>query len=440
MSIELFQQIIIDFQNRKKITLTKRDLKLNFIPNMALGIVGVRRCGKTYRTYQFVNELRKIKPSVKSENICRIQFNDHRLIRIPSTELHIIDDAYYSLYPDKRANEDVYFIFDEIHRIQGWEDYILYLLETPTHKVVVTGSTATLLRGEFASQLRGKILPVELYTFSFREFLRHYKIKPDFVSSKGRSFLQNALKKYLKQGGFPGLLDIPETQHVELLRTYWDTMLLRDIIEAHEKENINIAVLRYFADALITRIGCPMTVTKLAVNMKNAGLSFSMETLYKYLSYLSDAFMIDTVEICSESERVRARNYRKVYCIDWALANAVAFGAGTDPTRALENLIYIELKRRVFNVNYYKTKEGYEIDFVVSDNNKNIELIQVAFSLDDDNVKEREIRALISAAKFFNTKNVKIITFNDEKTEHIKNITIEIIPAWKWLTGSKKTA
>jgi len=430
MTIELFQRIIIDYQSREKPKLTPRDLTLPFVPNMALGIVGTRRGGKTYRTHQLATELGN---NIYPENICRVQFNDHRIVNIPSDQLHMIDEAYYALYPNKRYKEKVLFLFDEIHRVEGWEDYILYLLETETHQVVITGSTATLTRGQFASQLRGKILPVELFPFSFKEFTRHYHIKHDDISSKGRSYLQNALLKFLKQGGFPGLLDLQEDRHTELLRTYWDTMLLRDIIEAHQTENMNIAVLRYFSDALIARVGCPMTTSRLAENMKNAGLSFSKDTLYRYLSYLSDAYMIYNVEYYSESERIRARNYKKIYCIDWALAFSVSHGAGIDVTRALENMVYIELIRRGFQVYYYKTREGHEVDFVASDNQKRLELIQVAYSLEDESVRKREYRALKATASHLKTKSIKIITLNEEKEEIINGIVIDIIPAWKWL-------
>ncbi len=162
------QQIIIDYQNKQKPKLTQRDIRLNFIPNMALGIVGVRRGGKTFRTHQLVAEIEQDRIG---ENICRIQFNDHRLARIPATDLHMIDEAYYALFPNKRSEEEVLFIFDEIHRIKGWEDYVLYLLESEFHKVVITGSTASLVKGNFDSQLRGKVFSQELYPFSFREYL-----------------------------------------------------------------------------------------------------------------------------------------------------------------------------------------------------------------------------------------------------------------------------
>ena len=241
------------------------------------------------------------------------------------------------------------------------------------------------------------------------------------------------METYLTQGGFPGLLNIAKERHFDLLRNYWDTMLLRDIIEAHSDENINISLLRYFSDSLITRVGCPMSVNKLAKTIKAAGFNFTQDTLYRYLLYLSDAYMIHTVDIFSESERVRARNYKKVYCIDWALANAISYGAGVDKTRALENMVYIELKRRGYKVNYYKTRDDFEIDFVVTNHNKEIELIQVAYSLDDEEVRNREFRAIVKSAGFLKSNSSMVITINDDFIEVVDGVLIKIIPVWKWL-------
>jgi len=429
MDIELIQGIILKNQKNSRINLTQRDLKLSFIPNMALGIVGSRRCGKTFRTYQLINELKDI---IGPLNVCRIQFNDHRLLRIPSSSLHIIDDAYYSLYPSKRNKEDVLFIFDEIHRIEGWEDYILYLLEDLSHKVVITGSTSTLLNGQFASQLRGKVFTLEETPFSFREFLRHYKISEDFITSEGQSYLQNGFKKYLEQGGYPGLLDISKKLHRELLQSYWDTMLLRDVVEAHSEEHINIAALRYFADSLIAKLSCPMTVSKLVHHMKSEGFRFGKNSLYDYLGYLSDAFMIFTISFYSKAERVKARNYKKVYCVDWALGQAVCGAEGIDPTRILENIVFMELYRRKYDISYYRTKEGYEIDFIINRDNST-EIVQVCYTLNNETVKNREIRAIVNSAEFLKIDKITIITFNEKEIIKETGLIINVIPVWRWL-------
>ncbi len=430
MDKESIQKIILDYQTKYVEDITPRYLKIDFIPYMAAGITGVRRCGKTFRTHQLAEELAS---KGLRENICRIQFNDHRLISIPSTELHLIDSAYYALFPEKRNSEEVYFIFDEIHRIKGWEDYILYLIESKFHKVIITGSTATLQRGEYASALRGKLFPYELSPFSFGEFLRHYKIKENMKTTKECDLLLNNIKKYIEQGGFPGLFDIPENRHSEMLRTYWDTMILRDIIESHPEDNINVQLLRFFADSLVARIACPMTVNKLSENIQNAGLSFGKDTLYKFLAYLSDAYMIFPVEIYSASEKVRSKNYKKIYCADWALARAVSYAESIDDTRAFENLIYLELKRRGYAINYYKTREEHEVDFVISKKGRIEGLLQACYSLDKSEVKNREFRALVKSAQFLKTDNLSVITVDNEGVEVIDGLKINIYSAWKWL-------
>jgi predicted AAA+ superfamily ATPase len=434
MNLPLFQKIIKDFQIRSLPPLTQRDLKLSFIKDMSLAIVGARRGGKTYRTFQFIHDL--MQQEVQKENFCRIQFNDHRLRSISIDHLHMIDEAFYSLYPAKQMKEVIYFIFDEIHRVTGWEDYILYLLENPLHRILLTGSTSKLLKGEIASALRGKNFSVELFPFSFREFIRHYNVEEDTISSQGQSRLRKMLQKYLDQGGFPGLLDLVPHLHIDLLQSYWDTMVLRDIIEAHTKDNINITSFSHFSQALLSRISCPMTVRKIMTNMEHMGLSFSPETLYRYLRYLEEAFMIYTIPIHSKSEKIRNRNYRKVYAIDWALADAIAPAEGVDITRKFENLIFIELLRRGYQVSYYLTRKNYEIDFIATNKTaqkKVRHLYQVCYHFHDPEVRDRELRGILESSSFLNIQDVFVITFNEEETIDMNGVKVNVLPAWKWL-------
>jgi predicted AAA+ superfamily ATPase len=436
MNLSTFQRMITDFHTRPLPSLTTRDAPVSFVRDMSLAIVGARRCGKTYRTYQFIRQ--HLEQGGRLENICRVQFNDHRLSGLTRADLSSIDEAYYSLYPEKRGREAVVFVFDEIHRIDGWEDYILHLLDEPTQRVLITGSTSRLLRGEIASALRGKNLPVALYPFSFREFLRHYGVAPDAVSSRGQGHLRKLMRRYLQQGGFPGLLDAEERLQVELLQTYWDTMVLRDVIEAHPDANIPIAVFSHFAQALVARTACPFTVRAIVSGMREAGLSFTAETIYSYLHFLEEAFMVFTVPIFSPSEKVRQRNYHKVYTIDWALAQAVAPADGVDVTRQLENMVYLELRRRGWEVSYYRTRQGWEIDFVAVRKARHAPrrlLCQVAYTVKGKDARERELRGLAEAARYLRAERVVVVTFNDEETVDLDGVRVEIVPVWKWLIG-----
>lgn len=435
MLLETLRKIIVDFQNRELPKLIKRGLRVTFIKDMSISIIGARRSGKTYRTYQLIQEL--IQKGISKENFCRIQFNDHRLKFLSIKELHLIDESYYSLYPEKRGNEVVCFIFDEIHRIDGWEDFILYLLENSKHKVIITGSTSKLLKGRVSSSLRGKNLPVILYPFSFIEFLKYFKIKPDMLSSKGQSYLKKALQRYLNQGGFPGLLEIEDDGlQIELLQTYWDTMILRDIIEAHPEDRINIVTFTNFVQALVSRTSCPFTIRKIIVNLEKMNLKFTPETIYKYLKYLEEAFMIYAVPIYTKSEKIKNRNYQKLYVLDWGLADAIAPADGIDVTRKFENMIFIELLRRSYEVYYYITEKGYEIDFLARKRGaikSKLELYQVCYDFSNEDVKERELRGIYETAKYLKISSCKIITYDNEEKIKIKGYNIDVVPAWKWL-------
>jgi len=432
MHLDLLRQIILDEQGLPLPELTERDLELTFVPEMSLSVVGARRCGKTYRSLQYVRHL--LAKGVQRENICRILFNDHRLTAVPASELHCIDNAYYSLYPEKRRHEEVVFIFDEIHRIEGWEDYVLYLLAEPTHKILITGSTSKLLTGHIASALRGKNFPTKLWPFSFAEFIRHYGVASDTSSSGGQAALRKMLSNYIQQGGFPGLFNIPETEHRRLLQTYWDTMVLRDVIEAHPEANINITAFNCLVLEMISRVGCPMSIKGILQLKVERGIHCSGNSLYLYLEYMREAFMLETVEFYSPSERVRHRNPRKVYCVDWALAHAIAPGSGIDPTRRLENLVYVELRRREYEVSYFRTRAGYEVDFVATPRSGGDPLlVQVAWSIEKPDVRGREVRALRDSMPFLGTEEAVVVTHDEETSINTDAGPVRVIPAWKWL-------
>ena len=432
MLIDIFKEIILDSMDFVVPEYTEREVFIPEIENMSISITGARRAGKTYRTYQYMNEL--IKKGVNRNNICRIQFNDHRIINFPSKEFHAIDQAYYSLFPEKRNKETIWFIFDEIHRIDGWEDYILYLLDNRYHKVLITGSTSKLLKGDISTALRGKNYSLPMYPFSFKEFLRHYHIDPDSRSSKGKSELIHYFERYLSQGGFPGLLNLPKELHLELLQSYWDSMILNDIIEAHPDDNINIVSFTQFYKSLLARISRPMSINNIVKELRQIPVRFSVETIYRYLEYLKEAFLVYTVEIFSESEAVRIQNYKKLYTVDWALGNAVSPGINKNNSRVFENLIFMELKRRGYNISYYKTRQRYEVDFVaLKFGETNPMLVQVCYNLDDPEVREREQRSLFKSANYLQSGVNLIISRNYEEIITKNNITIHILPAWKWL-------
>jgi len=426
-----FQEIIKEDQLRILPQLTRRSLPVDCVSESATAIIGGRRCGKTYRSYQFIHDLAA--SGVPRESVCRFQFNDLRLSRLALDELRMIDTAYYSLYPSFRHTRPVHFIFDEIHRIEGWEDYILYLLDDPNHRVLITGSTSKLQSGEIASALRGKCHPRRLFGFSFREFLSHLGITPDTISSTGQSQLRNAFSRYLVQGGYPELFKFEAQRHVELLQDYWRTMLVRDIVEAHPGEQIPFESLLYFGQSLVSRTARPFTVRRLMTEMHEAGLGCSHPTGYKYLRYLQEAFAVDAVSLFTESTRVRQRNYQKAYALDWALADAVTPTAPVTVSHKLETIVYVELVRRNRIVHYLSTHNDTEIDFITHRmSGQGVDLVQVCQSLTADNY-QREVAALPPACRHTGASSATVVTLEDERDIALDGVTVRVVPAWKWL-------
>jgi len=431
MQLSDIKEIISDNQNRSFEKTTPRDLSIECVPESACAITGARRCGKTYRSYQFIQEL--LAHGCARESVCRIQFNDLRLSRMHAQDLRNIDTAYYSIYPTAREKGPVYFVFDEIHRIDGWEDYVLYLLDDPRHRVLITGSTSKLLTGDIASALRGKCRARELFGFSFREFLRHLEIAVDTVSASGKAMMRHIFDRYLSQGSYPELFRYDPQRYLEVLQEYWQTMLLKDVIEAHPHERINFKTLSYFAQSLVSRTARPFTVRKLLDELHQAGLGCSPPTAYAFLRYLQEAFALDTVSVFTESTRVRQRNYQKVYARDWALAEAVSVTAPPGSSRKLEAMVFTELKRRSNVVHYLATGQGGEIDFIVRHRTgASCELIQVCQELTEEN-SARELSPLPDACRSVGTGRALVITLWEERETVVDGIPLRIVPAWKWL-------
>lgn len=431
MNREVIKRIIVDFQERVMPEMVSRRMHITELRDTAIVITGARRSGKTYRTYQYIVD--KISEGVCIENFCRLQFNDNRLLEL--NNLNEIDAAYMELYPEKINKEQVFYVFDEIHRISGWEDYVLKLLDNPLNTVVVTGSTSKLLSGDIASALRGKCYPHNLFPFSFSEFISYKGISHEIKGTKSEALIKRAFYDYLDCGGFAGLYQLRGEERVEMLQNYWDTMLIKDIIEAHPRDRINIEVFERFAVMLVNRNACPMTVRPLVAELKSLGYQTSPDTVYRYLKYLKEAFMIYTVPFFTKSSKKIGLNYKKVYVIDWALADAVASGEGMMNSRRLENLVFLHLKQLHKKVSYFKTRQGYEVDFVVQPPKKNSpDLYQVAYKLDDKMVLEREMRSLVKAAEFLDSANNYIITM-DTEFEHVaeNGVKIKAIPAYKWV-------
>jgi hypothetical protein len=294
-----------------------------------------------------------------------------------------------------------------------------------------------MLREDISTALRGKALSTIIYPFDFREFMLHKGTVEISGSTSGIAQIKRLFDEYLRWGAFPAIARTDEIVKEALLREYFDTMLLKDIIERYNvsKPKQCIYLLRY----LLSYISKPFTSNSAYEALKNAGFSTSKDSVHDYLEWAEDSFFCYRISVFSESIKEQSRNYSKIYCIDWALANINSWVWDGTLSRSLENLVYIHLKRQGYTVHYYLTREKrQEIDFIVTNQNgKIIHLIQVCYSFTDDNVLKRELEPLKKAMKYFNIKESFIITADTDNEWVIENGIIKALPAWRWILGNE---
>jgi len=371
--------------------------------------IGMRRSGKTYFLYQKINEL--LSAGNPKQQILMINFEDDRLLPMTSKEMGALLDAFYTLYP-KNHEKCCYLFLDEVQNIPDWHLVVRRYFDSKNVQIYLTGSSAKLLSTEIATSLRGRSLSIEVWPYSFDEYLVAHDIKPAQKPFGQKSFdiMRNHLLNYFSVGGFPAVQHMPKNEWRDTLQGYVDTVILRDIVERHKVSNI--LLLKYLTTTLLKNAATSFSVNKFYNDIKSQGYKISKDTIYTYLSYIEDAFLAFTIPFYSESERTKQNIPKKIYAVDNGLVNANSLGINDLHNKFLENQIYLDLRRQGKDIYFYNTAEGYEVDFVTVAKDGSRELIQVTMDMSDPKTAEREQRALIQAEKELGIKG-KIITFKD---------------------------
>jgi len=423
MDKETLKRLIILAQDRE-VGLVERELKLHYAGKIN-SIIGARRAGKTFFIYQNMNMLKRKK---LRDRIIYINFEDERLLPIKKEELDLILEAYYELYPENKGKK-IYIFFDEIQAVPYWEYFVRRLYEQENAEICITGSSSKLLSREIATQLRGRTLSYFIFPYSFREFLRakglelerHFEYKPQ------RYKIKKFLGEYIEFGGFPEIVDKDEMLKTKILQEYFDLIFYKDLVERYKIRNFDM--VREMLLYLINNFSSYFSVNKYYNYLKSQGRKISKNTLFTYISYITDVNLIFLVPKYGKLKEQFA-NPKKVYVIDTGLINAVAFKISRDIGRLYENAVFIELKRRGKDVYYWKNK--HECDFLIVENGNVKEALQVCFEISEEN-KEREINGLLEAMEKFGLKSGLIITDDLERKEEIRGRKIIYKPLWKWL-------
>lgn len=406
-----------------------RNKEFSEVKGKADVVIGMRRTGKTWFCYQKIKEL--LGSGIKKEEILYLNFEDERLLDFSVNKFQEILDVYFGKYPEHR-NTRCYFFFDEIQRIDQWEMFIRRLLDTENLQIFITGSSAKLLGSEIATSLRGRSLPIEIFPFSFEEYLKFHGLfsdRPKTFGANTSSILRKAVKDYMEAGGFPEVQKTDLDVRIEILQGYIDSVLLKDIIERHKVSNV--LVLKHLVRHIMNSSGGQFSVNKFFNTMKSMSIKCTKNSLYEYLDHLTDAFLFYKVPIHSRSEKSRLINPAKIYTIDTGLLNAMTFRNSNNCGQSLETLVFMHLRRGGYDVDYLNTKDGREVDFFTRDRiSGETQLIQVCWEMSDKKTFARELHGLKSAMDELSLQTGTIVTWDDETVIENK---IKIIPIWKWL-------
>jgi len=396
--------------------------------NEIVFLKGVRRSGKSTILLNHIQNL--IEEGVPKENMLFVNLEDPRFASSLSLELLEEIKQAYLYYMDPK--EKPYIFLDEVQNIDGFEKWLLKEYELQTSYLFATGSNSKLLSKEIGSALSGRYLDIQVSPLSFQEYLQFKEVhveKPyDLISRQIE--IERHFEHYMLYGGFPKVVLTEDIALKEAeLKSYFDSILLRDIVARYKLDNFRI--LEQLSIFLLSSISNAVSITK----VKNR-LGVSHDLASRYMEYLENTYMVQSVPLFDWSLQKQHVNPKKIYSIDTGLSKRVSFEVGKRIGDMLENIVYLELNRRHSEIYYFKTAQGYEVDFLIKEYEKITHLIQVSQTLQDDKTRKRELRALVKASdELQHSENIHLLllTMDESGTEMIDDKAIKIVNILEWL-------
>lgn len=368
-------------------------------------ISGVRRAGKSTLLKQF---------SERVEDFHFANFDDERLLNFNLNDFQSMMLAFHK----RSSSQNI--ILDEIQNINGWERFVRRIHDEG-YKVFLTGSNAKLLSSELGTHLTGRYVKIELFPFSFKEFLKFKNEVVTEISTKVTAQILTHFDDYLRSGGFPEYLLYKDP---EFLKRTYDDIIYRDIITKHGIRNVRqFKQLSHYLFSNFTK--------DLSYNSLKIPLGFSnITTLTNYIHYLEESYLVFELFSFDYSVKKQRVHPKKIYTIDNKLRDVVSFSFSKENGNNLENLIFLELKRRGKEIFFYR-KKG-ECDFVIQDRGVVTQLFQVTFLFDENN-RDREVAGIAEAMDALNCNRGTIITVSQDELINYKGKEIEVVSAWRWL-------
>ncbi len=404
------RQVIIDQQELFKRTedLIDRDIDLNLKGNEIVIISGIRRCGKS-------SLLKLISKKVEGKELY-LNFDDIRLTDFNTDNFEDVQSIAIELLDKGKIT---YFL-DEIQNIQHWERWVNNLYAQDI-KVFITGSNSNLLSSEISTYLTGINKVINLFPFSFMEYLRikNVEVSKQMTSTQISTIFKH-FKDYIDTGGFPLVI---RNDDLQLSKQYFEDILNKDILSRYQIKQVK--EIKDLLLYLFSNIGKPYSYSTLK---QVTGIK-SLSTIKNYIDYFRNVFLLYTLDRFDYSVAKQKVSSSKPYAGDNSFLKIVAFNFTENRGKRLENLVFLHLLRSGKDVYYHLDKK--ECDFVVKDGLKVSSAIQVCLDISNPETRKREIEGLLSAMAKYKLKEGLILTMEHEETVKAKNITIK--PVWKWL-------
>ncbi len=419
MNRDTLKQILID---QKETYLNNTIITRQYLleENVNYCFVGIRRTGKSYLMYQQIKQLES--KGVPLSQIVYVNFEDERLLETKVTDLNTILEI--GLEMSGSANKP-YLFLDEIQNINGWEKFVRRIADMK-YRINITGSNSKMLSSEIASTLGGRFIIMNVYPYSFTEYLtanHREKNYLDVISTQDRADVLSLYNEYVTFGAFPELVDIKNKR--AFLSSIYQTIYLGDIITRNKISN-DFAI-KLILKKIAESVTKPLSFSRLTNILKSTGMAIGKQTVINYVGYMTDSYLLFTLQIYS-SKLVDKETSPKYYFIDKVLLGLMLLDS---KSAQLENLVAIELIRRYGVENVFFFENNVEIDFYIPSESLAIQVsLQV---LDDIDTKERETRAFAKLNNFIPGSKCILITNSEETNLEYDGIDIEVIPIWKWL-------
>jgi predicted AAA+ superfamily ATPase len=411
---ERFKRVIAEWLSGGPPEALDREVELPLAPNEVVTVTGARRAGKTYLLFSTIRKILD-RGLASQDEILYVDFEDSRLRGARAEDLDGMVEAFVEL----AGRRPRYLFLDEVQRVGGYGGWLRRRLNA---YVYLSGSTSELTPRRVADEMRGRSVSYEVYPLSFREFLRFKGVKLGryFGHTEERGKVLSLLREYLQYGAYPAVALSGDRER--LLRSYFDSVVVRDL------SVVKPEVAEYFADTLICGYSSLISMNKVYGDLRSS-FRVGKETVSSLFDRAEETYFAFLVEIFDKSLRRRRMNPKKLYVIDTGYVRVR--GCEYSISKAMENAVFLELKRRgVGDIYYWKEygkRDGREVDFVVARNFSPLELIQVTYA--EDKVERREVEALKKAREELKAKRCTVVTWDYEGEED----GIRFVPLWRWL-------